>query len=368
MNLRIGILSTRGIPNRYGGFEQLAEYLSVGLTQKGHKVIVYNSHLHPYKEKEWNNVSIIHRYDPENKIGSAGQFIYDLNCVIDARKRNLDVLLILGYTSISVWRKIFPKKSITIFNMDGFEWKRDKYSSIAKKFLLNAEKLAIKSGNYFISDSTIIQNYLQKKYNTASEYIAYGAEIRNDEDASVLDLYRVKKYNYFLLVARIEPENNIEMILDGFTASNVKKKMIVMGNVSNKFGKHLIKKFSHDSRIQFSSAMYDKHIKHSLCCFSEIYFHGHSTGGTNPSLLEAMASRAMIAAHKNDFNKEVLGENALYFSNSFDVKKIIENNKGENVEQMIENNLSKLQSHYNWDAIIDHYERFILECYNHKKD
>ncbi len=367
MHLKIGILSTRGIPNRYGGFEQLAEYLSRGLAQKGHEVIVYNSHRHPYKEKEWNDVSIIHRYDPENKIGSAGQFIYDLNCVLDARKRNFDVLLILGYTSISVWRKFFPKKSIIIFNMDGFEWKRDKYSDVAKKFLLRAEKLAIKSGDYFISDSTIIQNYLKKKYNAASEYIAYGADIRNDEDESVLNLYRVKKYNYYLIVARIEPENNIEMILDGFAASNAKKKIIVLGNVSNKFGKHLIKKFSNDERIQFPGAMYDKHIKHSLCCFSEIYFHGHSTGGTNPSLLEAMASKAMIAAHKNDFNKEVLAENTLYFSNANEIKNIIENNRQENAEQMIENNLTKVQAHYNWDGIINHYEKFIVDCNNYKK-
>src|SRR5450432_900655 len=126
--LRIGISGTRGIPNHYGGFEQLAEYLSAGLAEKGHEVVVYNPHNHPYKEKRWKGVSIVHCYNPERITGTAGQFIYDLNCVMDARKRNFDVLLMLGYTSISVWERLFPKKSTIIFNMDGFEWKRKKYS------------------------------------------------------------------------------------------------------------------------------------------------------------------------------------------------------------------------------------------------
>ncbi len=367
MSLRIGILSTRGIPNNYGGFEQLAEYLSVGLFERGHEVTVYNSHSHPCKEKKWRGVSLVHCYDPEDKLGSSGQFIYDFNCIMDARKRNFDVLLILGYTSISVCGAFFPKNAVTIFNMDGFEWKRAKYSSAVKKFLLYAEKLAIKFGDYFISDSPLIKTYFQNKYNIKSEHIAYGAETRNDENENALQFYRTEKFKYYLTVARIEPENNIEMILDGFASSSSEKKMIVVGNVANKFGKYLTRKFSADERICFSGSIYDKQIKHSLCHYCKKYFHGHSTGGTNPSLLEAMASRAVIAAHENDFNKEVLGENAFYFSNSNDIKEIIESGISENNKQMIRNNLIKVQKQYKWDDIINQYENFIFYCYNQKK-
>ena len=88
--LKIGIIGTRGIPNYYGGFEQVAEYLSVGLVSKGHKVVVYNSHNHPYQEKKWNGVDIIHCYDPEYLIGTSGQFFYDLNSIINCRKQNFD--------------------------------------------------------------------------------------------------------------------------------------------------------------------------------------------------------------------------------------------------------------------------------------
>src|SRR5678815_4853342 len=103
--MKIAILGTRGIPNSYGGFEQFAEYLSLGLTNKGHHVTVYNSHNHTYQENSWNGVNIVHCYDPEYLIGTAGQFVYDLNCILDCRKKDFDIILQLGYTSSSVWLK-----------------------------------------------------------------------------------------------------------------------------------------------------------------------------------------------------------------------------------------------------------------------
>ena len=115
--MKIGILGTRGIPNAYGGFEQFAEYLSQGLVKKGHQVSVYNSDKHHYKESTWKGVNIINCYDPENKIGTAGQFIYDFNCIQDSSKRNFDIILQLGYTSSSVWHRYWPKDAFNIINM-----------------------------------------------------------------------------------------------------------------------------------------------------------------------------------------------------------------------------------------------------------
>ena len=106
--MKIAILGTRGIPNFYGGFEQFAEFFSVYLAEKKHEVYVYNSHNHPYQEKTFNGVNIIHKYDPEYKIGTAGQFIYDLNCILDIRKRNFDIVLQLGYTRSYLWMIFTP--------------------------------------------------------------------------------------------------------------------------------------------------------------------------------------------------------------------------------------------------------------------
>jgi len=138
--MRIAIIGTRGIPNHYGGFEQCAEYLAVGLVERGIEVLVYNSHNHPYTESEWNGVQIVHCYDPEYKWGTIGQFLYDLNCIKDLKKRNVDIVLQLGYTSGSVWGWMLPKNAVVTTNMDGLEWKRTKYPVVVKKLFVVRRK------------------------------------------------------------------------------------------------------------------------------------------------------------------------------------------------------------------------------------
>ena len=362
--MKIGILGTRGIPNQYGGFEQLAEYLSVGLLKKSFEVFVYNTHNHSYQEKTWNGVNIIHCFNPEEKLKTAGQFIYDLNCILDARKRDFDVLLILGYTSISVWGRLFPKNAVIIINMDGLEWKRNKYAGKIRRFLFYAERLAVKFCDFFVADSLAIQKYLQSKYDVPSTFIAYGAEKPGKAEEFDLEEKGLTKYNYFLIIARMEPENNIEMMLDGFSASNSEKKMIVIGNPTNKYGTYLQSKFRNDKRIVFLGAIYDKAKLHSLKTFSALYFHGHSAGGTNPSLLEAMASGALIAANNNEFNVSLLQKDAFYFLDADEVKHLVDEVfHGQKENNMIANNIKKIQEEFTWPKIIDQYAEFILECY-----
>lgn len=363
--MKIGIIGTRGIPNEYGGFEQLAEKLSVGLVKNGHEVIVYNSHRHSYQQKDFHGVKIVHCFDAEHLVGTAGQFIYDFNCVMDARKQDFDVLLFLGYTSSSVWGKLYPKNTVVISNMDGFEWKRQKYSKPVRRFLRYAEKLAVRYSHFFIADSIAMHTYLENKYNKHSEYIAYGAEIIQSAKEELLTSYDLCKKNYFMLMARMEPENNIEMILDGFHQSGSDKKFVVVGNMNNRFGKHIIKKFGNDQRIVFAGAIYDNELTHTLKSNCPLYFHGHTVGGTNPSLIEAMASRVLIAAHDNLFNRAVLNENGYYFSSSGDVKSIIDGfHPAVKEEVMTQKNFEKIQTAYNWPLIIEQYEKFIWKCYN----
>lgn len=353
--MKIAILGTRGIPNNYGGFEQFAEIFAVYLVAQNHDVYVYNSHNHAYKEKTFNGVKIIHQFDPEYKIGTAGQFLYDLNCILDSRKRNFDIILQLGYTSNSVWSFLLPKKAIIITNMDGMEWKRSKYSKKVQKFLQFAEKKAIKSSHYLIADSLGIKKYIEEKYHKDATYIAYGAEPFTTAREDVLEQYNVTKYNYNLIIARFEPENNIEMILDGIVESQDHKVVLIIGNPDNNFGNRLKKKFETYNNIQFIGAIYNKEHLDNLRCFSNIYFHGHSVGGTNPSLLEAMAAKAMIAAHKNEFNYSVLENRALYFSNASEVKKLVQTLKREHFENLIQDNFDTIINEFNWNKINESY-------------
>ncbi len=359
--IKVGIIGTRGIPNNYGGFEQFAQQISEYLSEKDCEVFVYNSHNHPFKEKKWDKVNIIHKYDPEFLIGLAGQFIYDFNCIIDSRKRKFDVLIQLGYTTNSIWSFLLPKKPFKICNPDGMEWKRAKYPLFIKKFLKFAEKLAVKSNDVLIADSNVIKKYYINKYNKKTYFIAYSAEIFKNNDITKIESYNVKPYDYFLLIARFQEDNNLETIIKGVLESKTDKKLLIIGNNKNKYGKYLTKKYN-KKNIVFLGAIYRQDVLNNLRYYSKIYFHGHSAGGTNPSLLEAMASSALICANNNDFNKSVLKENGFYFDNFNDIASLITKNFNKfEFQKFIDENKREIELRYNKSVINEAYYNVIMK-------
>ncbi len=360
--MKIGILGTRGIPNNYGGFEQFAEFFSIHAAQAGHSVSVYTPHNHSYDETTFEKVTLIKCYDPEYKIGTAGQFIYDLNCILDARKRNFDIILQLGYTSSAFWYDFHPKNSVVITNMDGLEWKRSKYNKPVQKLLKVAEKWAARKSDYLISDSLGIQEYLLKTHNKKSEHIAYGANNFDAPNEEILNIYKVEKNLFNMIMARFEPENNLEMVLQGVEASENKQPILVIGNHETKYGEYLKNKFSTCKKIQFLGAIYNQNHLDNLRYFSNLYFHGHTVGGTNPSLLEAMGSQALVIAHDNHFNKSVLENNAYYFNSPDEVKKIIDTIKKIDNLQFVKNNFEAIATKYNWNKINEEYLQFFTKC------
>lgn len=366
--MRIAILGTRGIPNYYGGFEQFAEYFSVYLAEKGHEVYCYNSHNHKFQEKQFKGVSIIHQYDPEYKFGTFGQFIYDFNCILDSRKRNFDIILQLGYTSNSIWFFLLPKKPIIITNMDGVEWKRSKYSRPVQQFLKFAERLAAMSSDYLISDSLGIQKFLKQRYKKESTYIAYGANLFNEPNELILSQYDVSKESYNMIMARFEPENNLEMVLEGVALNkDDNTPILVIGNHNTRYGEYLKSRYNENSNIRFLGGIYNIDHLNNLRYFSNLYFHGHSVGGTNPSLLEAMASQALIIAHNNDFNKGVLKENSYYFSNPNEVNKILNTVKKSDNLQLIQKNYEAIKNYFNWETINEQYLQLFIDCMEQNK-
>ncbi len=360
--MNIAILGTRGIPNHYGGFEQFAQNLSVGLVELGHRVVVYNSHNHPHQSSDYNGVQIKHVYDPEYKLGSAGQFVYDFLSIMQSRSEQYDIIYQLGYTSSSIFYGLHPKKSLIVTNMDGLEWKRLKYSNRVRKFLKFAEKLAIKQSDYLISDSKGIQDYLHTTYQAESTFIPYGATLFTAPNQDRLKDYDLKPFQYNLLIARLERENSIEIILDGVVKSKSDLPCLIIGNTQSIYAQYLCSKYQSYKQIQFIGMQYDIEILNNLRHFSHLYFHGHTVGGTNPSLLEAMASSALIAAHDNQFNKSVLAENAFYFETADDVGEILHT-----VEQkmlyrsFIDENLKRIEQKYKWEHIISEYEKYFKQ-------
>ena len=354
--MKIAILGTRGIPNNYGGFEQCAEHLSVGLVQNGYDVTVYSVDSHPYNKNQFKKVNILKKWCPENKIGSAAHFIYDFICLRDALKKDFDVIFEFGYQSVAIsFMLLSIKDSIIITNMDGLEWKRAKWSPFVKKITKWFERIAAKNSTFLISDNKGMQDYLKQRYNVESSLIPYGAD-EVFANYSFIKYYNVEPFLYFLLIARLEPENNIEMILDGYVKSKIDLPFLVIGNPETKYGSFLKDKYK-DSGAIFLGSIFNKGHLDSLRGFAKCYFHGHSVGGTNPSLLEAMAAKSFIFAHDNVFNRDVLGHNAFFFNSAKEIKEMLLdfNNLALKKGDMVDNNSRGIKNKYSHKNITEQY-------------
>ena len=367
--MKIAFISTRGIPNNYGGFEQFAEYISVGLAQRGHEVVVNSPKFHPYQEDTYKGVRLKHIYSPETWMGSSvGSFFYDFASLCDAlKKEDFDIIYEAGYTSIIpayIWFNVRKRKRpIFTTNMDGLENKRSKFSPMVRRFLDWEEKMAVKYSHYLIADNMGIHDYYKEKYDKESKFLAYGADIHDDFNADYLKEFGLQPEEYYILIARLEPENNIVMAIEGYLHSkeNGRRPLIVVGKTNTPHGKELVEKYGNEKNVRFVGGIYDFKKLDSVRHFSKAYFHGHSVGGTNPSLLEAMAAGCFIFAHDNIFNRAVLEENAFYYPSADKVAEYlnrIDTMAEESKIQYTANNIEVIRNEYSWEHLVDEHEKY----------
>ena len=376
--MKIAFVSTRGIPNNYGGFEQFAEYISVGMAQRGHEVVVYSPKFHPYQESTYKGVRIKHIYSPETWMGSSvGSFFYDFASLRDAlKKEDFDIIYEAGYTSIIpayIWFNVKKRKRpIFTTNMDGLENKRSKFSPMVRRFLDWEEKMAVKYSHYLIADNMGIHDYYKEKYGKESKFLAYGADIHDDFKAEYLEEFGLKSEEYYILIARLEPENNIVMAIEGYLHSkeNGRRPLIVVGKTNTPHGQELVEKYGNERNVEFVGGIYDFKKLDSVRHFSKAYFHGHSVGGTNPSLLEAMAAGCFIFAHDNIFNRAVLKENAFYYPSADKVTEYLNRidtiAEGSKI-QYTARNIEVIRNEYSWESLIDKHEKYFYWLLSQKQ-
>ncbi len=376
--MKIAFVSTRGIPNNYGGFEQFAEYISVGMAQRGHEVVVYSPKFHPYQESTYKGVRIKHIYSPETWMGSSvGSFFYDFASLRDAlKKEDFDIIYEAGYTSIIpayIWFNVKKRKRpIFTTNMDGLENKRSKFSPMVRRFLDWEEKMAVKYSHSLIADNMGIHDYYKEKYGKESKFLAYGADIHDDFKAEYLEEFGLKSEEYYILIARLEPENNIVMAIEGYLHSkeNGRRPLIVVGKTNTPHGKELVEKYGNERNVEFVGGIYDFKKLDSVRHFSKAYFHGHSVGGTNPSLLEAMAAGCFIFAHDNIFNRAVLKENAFYYPSADKVTEYLNRidtiAEGSKI-QYTARNIEVIRNEYSWESLIDKHEKYFYWLLSQKQ-
>lgn len=356
--MKVAIIGTVGVPANYGGFETLVEQLVRHNHSEDLEYAVYCSRK-SYDKERWVYHGAKTEYIGLNANGIQS-IPYDIISLIRASRKS-DVILILGVSGcafLPIFR-LFSKKKL-IINIDGLEHKRDKWNKWIRKFLRFSERMAIRYGDVIITDNQGITDYVKAEYNVDSSLIAYGGDhalqqVSSKEADEILNIYELRKGEYSLAICRIEPENNVHIILEAFSKTP-DKQLVFIGNWGNsEYGRSIKSKFSQYSNIKILSAIYDLKILNTLRANCRYYIHGHSAGGTNPSLVEAMFFAKPIIAFDCVYNRESTENKALYFPDSNRLSTLIKN-RHVNCNEISQKMLAIASRRYTWDVITRQYE------------
>lgn len=379
------IIGSKGIPAQYGGFETFVEELT--RNQKNKNIKYHVSCLSDNKEQFYHNGARCFNVMVPN-IGSAKAVYYDIlalnECIKYIKKNNLNdsiIYILACRIGPFMWyfKKQLQKLNVKVYvNPDGHEWKRAKWSAPIRTYWKLSERLMVKNADLLICDSINIEKYIQddyKEYHPKTTYISYGADSTpsnlEDSDEQVVKWYQEKNIifkEYYLIVGRFVPENNYELIIQELLKSTTKKDLVIITNVEkNKFYEELKKKtkFYKDKRIKFVGTVYDQQLLKKIRENAYGYLHGHEVGGTNPSLLEALATTQLNILLGVGFNKEVAKESGIYFSKeSGDLAKLLNKIDSMNNEEIARySSLAKkrIKNHFSWEKIVSEYESLFQE-------
>ena len=245
--MKIAITGTRGIPNRYGGFEQFAEKMSAELAERGHEVWVYNPKNHHYRDRVMGLVRLIRKRLPEGLLGPGAHYLYDFLCLRDASRKSADVILECGYASAAPsYPLLRRRKTLLVTHMDGMEWQREKWNPRVQRLMRNTVNKAIRYSDAIVCDHPHILAYYREKHACDPVLIRYGADILERPDSKAIQNFNLEPGHYFLCVARLEPENNIRMIIEGHRASGTSFPLVIIGDIRRGYGKKIGSSYSAD--------------------------------------------------------------------------------------------------------------------------
>ncbi len=376
----IFIIGCKGIPSNYGGYETFVENLTFYNDNSDIKYHVACIGLNGH-EYEHNNARCFCVKVPN--IGPAKAIVYDIKAIkksIDYIKHNkiknatIYILACRIGPFLHHYKKIMKKYGIRLYiNPDGHEWLRAKWSKPVKKYWKISEQLMVKEADLVICDSKNIEKYILEnysKYKPQTTFIAYGADLEksklNNESEELINWYKEKKIkagNYYLIVGRFVPENNYKTMISEFMKSNTKKDLVIITNVEkNKFYERLRKEtgFEKDSRIKFVGTVYEKELIKKIRENAYAYIHGHSVGGTNPSLIEALATTNLNLLYDVGFNREVAEDGAVYWSledgNLANLINRCEELNDDTINQLSEKAKSRVRTEYTWKKIVNMYD------------
>lgn len=358
--MRIAFIGTRGYPYVYSGFETFIGELAERLTKKGFDITVYcHRHLFPRQPRMVNGIRLVYLPTIPGKFSS--QFVHSLQAMAHACLKKYSVLLVVNAANgpFGLLTRLLGQKAA--IHVDGLEWRRPKWKGLGGRYFHWAAKVASRLYDVLLTDSAEMQKIYEGEFGRRPEVIAYGATVRSDARPERLRRWDLSARGYFLIVGRLVPDNNADLIIREFLATDSSRKLVIVGDVPYRdaFARKL--RSVTDPRILFTGYVRDREDLASLYTFCYAYLHGHEFGGTNPALLGALGAGAAVFALDTVFSREVLANGAyglMFTKKSGDLTSLIQTVEGQpdRLESFRQSGPRRISENYSWEKIADQYK------------
>src|SRR2546429_7079083 len=360
--MRIAILGTRGIPANYGGFETFAEHLSTRLAARGHDVTVYcRAHYTSPRELEFQGVRL--KVLPTIRHKYFDTIVHSFLSALHSVPRRYDAALICNAANAPFASILRLTGTPVALNVDGLEHKRKKWNWIARKYYRMAEQMATILPTETVTDAKVIQDYYLARHGAQSTMIAYGAEVERRPDPLVRR-WRVEPNRYLLYVTCLEPENNAHMVIEAFKRVRTAHKLLVVGDApyAHDYIKDLKNRTRGDKRIVFTGFVFGRDYR-ALQQNAYCYVHATEVGGTHPALLEAMGFGNCVLTLAAPENMEAIGDAGIAYADENDLAEKLQRvlRDGSLVHSYRNRAQARVQELYDWDYVVDQYERLFAE-------
>lgn len=356
--LRIALVGTRGVPARYGGFETCVEEVGARLVERGHAVVVYcrsgaDDEAPPLRT--FRGMRLVHL--PALCERTLETLSHTALSVAHLTRVGADAAVVFNAANAPFLPVLRARGIPVATHVDGLEWQRAKWGGAGRRYYRAAEALAVRWSDLLIADAQGIRDYYLQEFGAPSRLIAYGAPILDPVTSDRLAELDLDPAGYHLVVARFEPENHVLEIVEGYGRSAARLPLVVVGSApyADKYTRRIQE--AADGRVRLLGGVWDQGLLDQLYANSLDYLHGHSVGGTNPSLLRAIGAGAASIAFDVTFNHEVLGEAGWYFRTTDDVARLVEAAEADPAAQRLRGAASRVRARaYDWDDVAGAYE------------